>query len=255
MSGDRNALVWTQQPQTALGAAPHLVEGLKVLWNPAVGDGTINLANPIDPPTISFTVLNDVRSNARGRLVGTGGNSDGFYWPTTSGASQWTVFVNLEFTSQTGNQGYLQWAGAGVNSANPRLLLQNDTSNLTVYWNSNYRITESGVGLLGSRHSIVARFDGTTLFYYRNGLRYTYVGGATNAGTHIWFGSGYLSGGRCSMFAGAWWERAIDDGDAMEISLNPWSVFSPLFRRTHDQVVGSPNYYYQQQALVTGVNA
>jgi len=240
---------WTRQPQVATRVAGRFSDGIKVAFNSAVGGGRVNLISPPDQPTVSGTVVSSVASNGRAFKVGDGGNTDGIYWPTTSAAANWSLLISMEVHAVTSLNGYLQWSNTSAGNSNPRFLLQvESTSNMRIFMNG-YAFSEAGVGTVGSRHTVVCRYDGTTLSYYRNGIKQSGARSSASTGTHIWFGNGYQNGGRCHVFAGAWWEKTLSDGDAMALSINPWQLFQPINRRLYFDVAAAAETLWAQSAL------
>ena len=228
---------WTRQPQIATGINPRFASGIKVVLSGAVNEGRVNLVASPSPPTVSGTPSQT--QTIAGKTIRFQNATDGLYWPTTTDVSQWSLLIDVRFYYDGASNGFAQWAETTSSSGTPRFNLNNNLGDIRLFWNAGQRFTDVGEAAVGKRATIVLRYDGTTLYYYRNGIRQTYTSGGTNTGSHIWFGNGYSGSAGQDTSVGAWWESCLSDTDAMELSIDPWQIFQPITRRLYFDVAAA----------------
>jgi hypothetical protein len=143
-------------------------------------------------------------------------------------APKFTALINFRLrTNAAPSNGIMQYASA-VSSAFPRLLVQaRPDGGIYLYCGGSYVITDAGgaAAILGKPTSILVRYDGSKIHYYRPGAYLSATVGATNSASRIWFGNGYSASGDVEINLGYF--SATDIGNAASLSLiaNPWQIF------------------------------
>lgn len=163
------------------------------------------------------------------------------HWPVTDSAPKWTLLLRFRFVSNTAPYSGLAEYSNAVNSGTPRFLVQSRSDgNIYCHDGGGYRITDTGgaAKFAGKPETLIARWDGATLHYYRPGAHLTYTGTPSNAASNIRFGSGYTSCSDINMSLGYWAEDDLGEAACQDLLSNPWQLFRAQKRVLYFDVAG-----------------